>query len=630
MQTTKNHGPQGTQAQPGCLYEPGRFSLATPLTRRSHAGYLLGLALIAVALLSGCAPPGPRAVLDGKKCLDRGDIPQAVRELRSATQLLPTNALAFSYLGLALHQAGQSAEAEAAYERALALDHDLTEVHYNLGCLLLAQSNKLDQAKSELTAYTLRRPNSAEGWLKLGEAQLRLRELTAAEKSFGESLRAGPQTAEALTCLGMIRYQRRRPNEAAQFFTKAIKQQPDYSPALLNLAIIAQQDLNDPRLALEKYREYLAVKPAPENVQKVAAIVRQLEAELNPVPREPLTNAVVATAPQHTNLVKAPEPLHATVAPRPAVTNASRAQAPVKSEPSTNLARISTPTNAPKVSPANNSQPPEHLEVVKLGADPVIKSAEDIANPPVPASASQPERPVEYSPTSATESRAQKKGFFQRINPMNLFGHDGKSEASTLATPNQASDQLSHTSTQNTSSNTADYRNFPRYAYRSPDRPSPGDKSAAEQAFASGVQEQQAKRLPQAIQSYRRAAQLDPAFFDAHYNLGLAATQNGNLPLALAAYETALAIEPESLDARYNFGLVLKQAGYVFDAVTQFEKILAKYPNDGRAHLALGNLYAQQLQDPARAREHYMAVLSIAPQSPQAGAIRYWLTDHPK
>jgi len=144
------------------------------------------------------------------------------------------------------------------------------------------------------------------------------------------------------------------------------------------------------------------------------------------------------------------------------------------------------------------------------------------------------------------------------------------------------------------------------------------------------VQEQRARRLPEAIQSYRRAAQLDPGFFDAHYNLALAASENGNLALALAAYETALAIQPESLDARYNLGLVLKQAGYVLDAVTELENILGKYPNDGRTHLALGNLYAQQLQQPAKARPHYLAVLATAPQSPQAGAIRYWLTDHPK
>jgi tetratricopeptide (TPR) repeat protein len=100
--------------------------------------------------------------------------------------------------------------------------------------------------------------------------------------------------------------------------------------------------------------------------------------------------------------------------------------------------------------------------------------------------------------------------------------------------------------------------------------------------------------------------------------------------LALASYENALAIEPESLDGRYNFGLTLKRAGYVTDAVIQLEKILVKYPNDARTHLALGNLYAQQLQDTAKAREHYLAVLAMAPQSPQAGAIRYWLSDHPK
>jgi tetratricopeptide (TPR) repeat protein len=173
-------------------------------------------------------------------------------------------------------------------------------------------------------------------------------------------------------------------------------------------------------------------------------------------------------------------------------------------------------------------------------------------------------------------------------------------------------------------------RKFPRYIYRSPEKPGLGDRASAERAFAQGVQEQQVRKLPEAIQAYRRAAQVDPGFFDAHYNLGLAASENGNLGLALAAYETALAIQPESLDARYNFGLVLKQAGYVLDAMAEFERILTNYPNDSRTHLALGNLYAQQLQQPAKARPHYLAVLATAPQSPQAGAIRYWLSDHPR
>src|SRR5262249_1921368 len=150
-----------------------------------------------------------------------------------------------------------------AYLRALALDHDLTEVHYDLGCLWLSQSNKIDQAKSELTTYTLRKPNSAEGWLQLGVAQTRAREFSTAERSLGEALRLEPQNPEVLTALGLVRYQRKRANEAVQCFVKALEYRPKYPPALLNLAIIAQQDLNDLPSALKRYQEYAALKPPP-------------------------------------------------------------------------------------------------------------------------------------------------------------------------------------------------------------------------------------------------------------------------------------------------------------------------------------------------------------------------------
>src|SRR6266853_445665 len=130
--------------------------------------------LTAVMLFAACRPPGVRGLLEGKKLLEQGKYPQAAEKLRVAAGLLDnTNAQAFNYLGLACHQAGQVAEAEKAYHRALALKPDITEAHYNLGCLLLSE-NKLEPAKAELIAYTLRRGNSDEGWLTLGHVQLRL------------------------------------------------------------------------------------------------------------------------------------------------------------------------------------------------------------------------------------------------------------------------------------------------------------------------------------------------------------------------------------------------------------------------------------------------------------------------
>ena len=167
------------------------------------------------------------------------------------------------------------------------------------------------------------------------------------------------------------------------------------------------------------------------------------------------------------------------------------------------------------------------------------------------------------------------------------------------------------------------------YTYTSPPRPSLGNRSEAERAFAQGVQAQQARRLAEAVQAYRLAARLDPSLYEAQYNLGLAATEAGNLSLALTAYENALAIQPTSLDARYNLALVLKQANYLTDAVNELERVVASYPNETRAHLALGNLYAQQFGQPAKARQHYRKVLEVEPQHPQGGVIRYWLAANP-
>jgi tetratricopeptide (TPR) repeat protein len=168
-----------------------------------------------------------------------------------------------------------------------------------------------------------------------------------------------------------------------------------------------------------------------------------------------------------------------------------------------------------------------------------------------------------------------------------------------------------------------------RYAYKSPPPPSAGNEESAERFFEQGVQAYKAHRLPEAIKAYRLATQENPGLFEAHYNLGLVATEAGNVTLALTSYENALAIRPTSLDARYNFALVLKQANYPADAAHELEKVLATYPNETRAHLALGNLYAQHFGQPAKAREQYLKVLELEPQNPQATAIRYWLRDHP-
>jgi tetratricopeptide (TPR) repeat protein len=614
-----------------------------------NRGRKTGVVFLASLLwLAGCTPAGPRALLEGKRLIEEAKFPQAVEKLKVATSLLATNAQAWNYLGLACQYAGQPNEAERAYLHALKLDQDLTEAHYNLGCLWLAQK-KPEAAATEFTGYTLRRPNSQEGFVKLGVAQARMGEWGAAEKSLNTALRLNRQSPEAWNTLGMVRVSRNHPAEAAQYFSNALKEQPDYGPALLNLAIVSQQSLKDRPAALQRYREYLATKPPPSSAEPVAALVRQLERELNPPPRPVATN--VATSPTNAS-VPMPPPTNAFVA-KTVPTNTSLVKVAPTNMPRTQAVALASTKPEPQ-SPAPKSasaaappQPAPKVELVRLADEPTLVAAQDVtipgkeASPPAveakPPSASS--AVVQPSPASTTtsESKSEKRGLFQRINPLNLFRSGTKEPARETAgtSPNVYSASESAGAVGSTDGEASVEEGAgakpptSRYAYLSLEKPVAGQRSEAEPVFAAAAQAQKAGRLGEAVQGYERATQLDPAFYDAYYNLGLAQTESGHLPAALRAYEHALAIRPDSLDARYNFAFVLKKQEYWQDAVEEFEKLTAAYPGEARAHLALGNLYSQQLNQPARARQHYLRVLELEPHDPQSDKIRYWLAANP-
>ncbi len=73
----------------------------------------------------------------------------------------------------------------------------------------------------------------------------------------------------------------------------------------------------------------------------------------------------------------------------------------------------------------------------------------------------------------------------------------------------------------------------------------------------------------------------------------------------------------------------MRQGGYWRDAANELERILTQHPNDIRTHLALGNLYAKDYKQPAKARPHYAKVLELEPKHTQASALRFWLSAHP-
>jgi tetratricopeptide (TPR) repeat protein len=165
--------------------------------------------------------------------------------------------------------------------------------------------------------------------------------------------------------------------------------------------------------------------------------------------------------------------------------------------------------------------------------------------------------------------------------------------------------------------------------YLSPHKPRAGNRKAAARAFDDAQQAEQRQDLTPAKNAYRKAAEQDPAWFEAQYNYAVLAYRLRDFNHSLAAYEMALALQPDSVDARYSFALALKTGGYAPDAVNELKKVVAAHPDEARAHLALGNLYAQQLHDPAQARQHYLKLLALDPHNSQATDIGFWLSANP-
>jgi len=568
-------------------------------------GVILFLAL--TVMLAGCTPAGPKALLKGKKYLDHGDFADAVAQFKTATTLLATNANAWNYYGVALQRAGQPDDAANAYKQALNLNRDLVEAHFNLGSLWLEQ-NKPDAAKTEFTAYTLRRTSDPAGWLKLGSAQLKFGEIASAERSFSTVLALKPKDAEAYNGLGLARIQRGKPQEAAKFFNAAIQASPNFAPAILNLATVNQQYLHDNKTALENYTAYLALTPRPANWEEVNALASGLEQSLAP------TAAVTTTIAK----LNPPEPK-----PAPEL----------KSPPKISNVATSHPASSPKPQPVARvvtaNPAPTHLVPAAPAQLVQVKPAPQMVTAPNPTVAVAAPEPLEVPmPEPAPE---QKSGFWHK-----LFGASKKENPPNAKfmekglTPLPASGEpVVHAAARPVEVTPAPV-SFARYNYLSPRKPAAGDRRSASGAFTKAQMFEQDEKWLDAVQWYQSAAQIDPAWFEAQYNTGVLAHRLRNYPLALPSYENALAIQPDSADARYNFALALKAAGYATDAAAEFKKILSANPGEVRAHLALANLCAQSLHDPAQARSHYLKVLELEPGNLRASDIRFWLSANPK
>ncbi len=154
--------------------------------------------------------------------------------LSQSKRVSASDAEAYNNLGNTLQGQGRLSEAEASYNRALALKPDYAQAHFNLGNTLYLQG-RLSEAVVPYNHATALKPEFVEAHYNLGVALQQLGRLSEAEASFNQAIALKPDYAEAHNNLGVALQQLGRLSEAEASFNQAIALRPDYEEAQHNL-----------------------------------------------------------------------------------------------------------------------------------------------------------------------------------------------------------------------------------------------------------------------------------------------------------------------------------------------------------------------------------------------------------
>ncbi len=615
-------------------------------------GHLLA-ALCLVAILAGCTPPEQTALETGSRLLAAGNAAGALAQLQDArariekhpslkTNLVVVSTL-YNQLGLA-HQilskgktgAAKSAELREAKKCfALAVDNGSPagkiQAYQNLALLQLeAQQWKAADNAFESLLMTIRDTKSTNHqfdlWLEKGTAEFGADRIADAKASFNKI----PSNPSAQNNLGNIAWKEKKYSTAADYFERAIALDNNNTLALRNLGA-ARQQMRQYAAALKAYRKYLDLVPNGDS--DIKNLADSIEEYLKPEPipeseQAPEPEPVVEVEPEPKEEVK-PAPVIAEVEPEP------------EPEP-TNVVIVEPPVEEPEpVEPV-----PEVVTVVEPAPLPVPEAKPEPTEPTEPKPEPKPEPVTASAETTTAELEPAKpaKSWKQRLKPKNWFGGDDKEKAAkpekkrkfqiswrsttpvpTTPLPSSAPVAKASTNTVKVASVLPSAVAFPKYKYLNPALPNNGDRRVAKTYFDDGVAAQKAEEWQRAKAAYLEAAKADPAWFDARFELGQAAFYTGETDLALQSFEHALAIHPNDGPARFNFAMSLGQGNYYAAAAREFETFLQFDPDSVPGHFEAGKLYADKLNDVARAGIHYKRVIGLQPDHPQAVTIRYWL-----
>ena len=139
----------------------------------------------------------------------------------------------------------------------------------------------------------------------------------------------------------------------------------------------------------------------------------------------------------------------------------------------------------------------------------------------------------------------------------------------------------------------------------------------AEPHFELANQLHLAGDLDTAIEHFRAAIRLRPAFPEAYFNLGVSLMMQRRTEDAMVAYSNALQLKPHYPEALNNYGILLQSLGRIGEAAGYYMQAIQYKPDYLDPRYNLGLVLQDQDRHP-EALEAYNTLLELSPDHPEA------------
>ena len=176
-------------------------------------------------------------ILQAFKFHSQGNILEAIKCYKYCINKDFNDYRVFSNYGVILKDLGKLQEAESSTRKAIELNPDFAEAHYNLG-RIFKDLDKIQEAENSYRKALEINPNFAEANSNLGNILKDLGELKEAELSFCKAIEIKPDFAQAHSNLGNIFKVLGKLQEAETSYRKALELNPDLTEANWNISHI--------------------------------------------------------------------------------------------------------------------------------------------------------------------------------------------------------------------------------------------------------------------------------------------------------------------------------------------------------------------------------------------------------